>query len=160
MKKLVLPLAILAMGLLIGAAVVADCLRLAADARGRVELADAEIQKHETRLMTLLAGAPQVTPEVTAAIAEYNAAGGREARRAAYDKVVASYRGTMSASVDPTNPLARKFMDDTAGAINRRDVAEKPYDVESAAYRQFLGSWRGGVARRFSSRAREDWKSE
>ena len=48
----------------------------------------------------------------------------------------------MSGGVDPTNPLDRKFMDDMAGAINRREIAEKPYDDELAAYQQFLNGWR------------------
>ncbi len=41
-------------------------------------------------------------------------------------------------------------MDDTAGAINRRQVAEKPYDEELAAYQAYLKSWRGTIARMFS----------
>jgi hypothetical protein len=64
----------------------------------------------------------------------------------------------MSASVDPTNPLDRKFMDDIAGAINRREIAEKPFEDEWAAYQEFLNSLRGRVARGFSPQARGDWK--
>ena len=43
-------------------------------------------------------------------------------------------------------------MDDIAGAINRREVAEKQYDVEWAAYREALGGFRGRIARMFSAR--------
>jgi hypothetical protein len=160
MKKFILPLAILGMGLLLGAAVVADCLRLAADARQRVHLADVEIVKHDIRLVRLLAGAPQVSPEVTAAIAQYASAKGVNARLAAYDAIVAGFQKTMAGNVDPDNPLDRKFMDDTAGAINRREIAEKLFDAEWAAYRKFLGSWKGKVARRFSSQSRADWQAE
>ncbi len=64
--------------------------------------------------------------------------------------LVASYRQTMSTSVDATNPLDRKFMDDTAGAINRREVAEEPFNEESSAYEAYLHSWRGRIARLFS----------
>jgi uncharacterized membrane protein YgcG len=46
------------------------------------------------------------------------------------------------------------------GAINRREIAQKPYDEESSAYQQFLASWQGAVARRFSSQARSDWKAD
>lgn len=160
MKKLVLPLAILAMGLLLGAAVVADCLRLAADARERVAMADAEIEKHERRLVKLLDGWAAKSPVIVAAIATFEAADGPEARNEAYERLVASYRQTAPTTVDPTNPLDRKFMDDTAGAINRREIAQKPYDDESSAYRQFLASWKGAVARRFSTQARADWKAD
>ena len=65
----------------------------------------------------------------------------------------------MSAAIDATNPLDRKFMDDTTGAINRRQVAEKPYDEESAAYQAYLASWRGQIARMISPVARADAKS-
>jgi len=160
MKKFVLPLAILGMGLLVGAAVVWDCLRLAADARQRVELADAEIAKHETRLIKLLVDAPQAPPEVTAAIMEYMSAKNLSTRLAAYDHIVAAFQKTMADHVDPNNPLARKFMDDAAGAINRREIAEQPFEQETAAYRAYLGSWRGQIARRFSALARADWKAE
>ena len=51
--------------------------------------------------------------------------------------------------VDPTDPLARKFMDDVAGAINRREVAEGPFNVEEGAYRAYMNSVRGKVARCF-----------
>jgi hypothetical protein len=160
MKKLIIPLAILAMGLLLGAAVVADCLRLAADARERVALADAEIEKHERRLVKLLDGWAEKSPVVAAAIATFEAADGPTARNEAYERLVASFHQSEPKDLDPTNPLDRKFMDDTAGAINRHEVAQKPYDEESAAYRQFLASWKGAVARRFSSQARADWNAE
>ena len=74
MKKLVLPLAILAMVLLLGAAVAWDCVRFAADARHRVELADEEMQKQETRLVKLLAGFAKTPPEVQSAVAAYQGA--------------------------------------------------------------------------------------
>ena len=80
-------------------------------------------------------------------------------RRAAYEQMVSGFRQTMSGTVDPTNPLDRKFMDDVAGAINRREIAQQPYDDEVAAYQEFLGGRRGGVARLCSARARTDWKA-
>ncbi|MCP6725939.1 hypothetical protein NL526_28170, partial [Klebsiella pneumoniae] len=61
-----------------------------------------------------------------------------------------------STSVDPTNPLDRKFMDDVAGAINRREIAEKSFDEEWAAYQEFLNGSLGRIARWFSSQARVD----
>ena len=159
MKKIVLPLAVLAMLGLIGAAVALDCLRLAADARGRAELADEEMHKHELRLVTLLAGFEPLSPEVQATIAAYRQAENSAARRGAYAQVVTSFRQTMSGKVDPTNSLDRKFMDDVVGAINRREIAQKSYDDEEAAYQAFLSGRRGGVARKFSARARLDWKA-
>ncbi len=159
MKKAVLPLAVLAMLGLIGAAVAWDCVRLAADARHRVELADEELQKHEQRLVTLLTGSPRLSREVHDAVNAHQETSGPQARHAAYDKLVASFRQTMSESIDPTNPLDRRFMDDIAGAINRREVAQKPYDNEVAEYHQFLQGHRGNVARWFSSQTRADWKT-
>jgi hypothetical protein len=160
MKKFILPLAILGIGLLLGAAVAIDCVRLADDARERVQLADAEVAKHETRLVKLLADAPQASPEVTDAIAEYRSARDMSERRAAYEHIVQGFQKTMMPNVDATNPLARKFMDDAAGAINRHEIAEQPFVLEKAAYRAYLGSWRGRIARRFSALARADWRAD
>lgn len=94
---------------------------------------------------------------VEADLGAYQAAANPHDRHNSYYSLVMSFRKTMSGGVDPTNPLDRKFMDDIAGAINRREVAEKPYDEESVAYMNFLASWRGKLARTFSSRARSDW---
>jgi hypothetical protein len=145
-------------GLVLGA-VALDCTRMAADARHRVDLADGELRKHEERLSKLLAGSAERWPEVSSAIGEYQAAKELTARHAAYEKLVTDWRRTTSTSVDPTNPLDRKFMDDIAGAINRREIAEKAFDAEWALYQEFLNSARGGVARWFSPRATADWEA-
>jgi hypothetical protein len=158
MKKLVLPLAILVMLLLLGAAMAWDCVRYAADARHRVELADQEMQKQEARLVKLLTGFAKTPPEVQSAVAAYRGAESPHARHGAYEQLVVSFRKTMVSEIDPTNPLDRKFMDDIAGAINRREVSEKAYDDESAAYQHFLAGFRGSVAKLFSSRAQADGK--
>ena len=157
MKRNLLPLVFFAAFALLAVAIAVDCVRLAADARDRVRLADDELKKHEDRLATLLAGSPQVTPEAKSTIATYRTADNPPARHAAYQELVASFRQTMSGAVDATNPLDRKFMDDTAGAINRREIAEKPFDEESAAHQAYLASWRGQIARWFSSTARADF---
>jgi hypothetical protein len=159
-KSLVVPLALLAMAALLAAAFAADCVRLAAEARERVALADAELAKHERRLAKLLGDSPRVTPEVRAAIAAHESAAEMPARHAAYERLVTSFRQTMPADADPNNPLERKFMDDVAGAINRREIAEKPFETESTAYQSFLQSRLGRVARWFSAQARADFEPE
>lgn len=156
MKKAIIPLALLAMACLMVVAVAADCLRFEADARARVESADAELKKHEDRLARLLAGSPHVSPEMQAAIAAHEKAAGPRERHETYEQLVAQFRQTMSAAVDPTNPLDRKFMDDVAGSINRREVAQKQYDQELSAYRELMSGLRGRVARWFSSDADAD----
>lgn len=158
MKKLILPVAILVMAAVVLGAFALDSTRMAADSRHRAELADGELRKHEERLVTLLAGSDKRSPEVDAAITAYRAAEVLPARHAAYTQLVVAFRQTMSSSIDPTNPLDRKFMDDIAGAINRREIAEKPFQDEWKAYEEFLSSLRGRVARWFSSQARTDWK--
>jgi hypothetical protein len=159
MKQLIVPLAIVAMVALLGAAAAWDCVRLAADARHRVALADQDMQKHELRLVKLLTARENSSPELQSAASTYQAANTATARHEAYEQLVAIIRSKKANGVDATNPLDRKFMDDVAGAINRREIAEQPYDEELAAYQQFLNSFRGGVARMFSVRARTDWKS-
>ncbi len=159
MKRNLLPLMFLSAFALLAIAIAVDCVRIAGEYRERVALADAEVAKQEVRLVKLLEGSPQVTPEVTAAIGSYRGAQDWPARHEAFEALAASFQKTMASKLDATNPLDRKFMDDAAGAINRRQVAEKPFDVEEAAYQAYLASWRGQIAQWFSSSARADAKS-
>ena len=145
-----MPAALLAMALLTGAAMVWDCTRLARDARERVEWADAEMRKHEERLVGIVTGSAGVPPEVGDAVAAYREAGDVEERHEAYSDLVAACRGTMVPGLDPTHPLDRKLMDDVAGAMNRREIAEATYAAELAGYRKFAGGICGRVAGRFS----------
>jgi hypothetical protein len=156
MRKLIVPLALIAMGALLGAAVVIDCVRLAADRHNRVSVADGQMATQEMRLANVLSNSAKATPEVQSAISMLKSIHGRQARMQAYDALVASYQKTMSGSVDATNPLDRKFMDEASGAINRREVAQNQYEEESAAYQEFLNSWRGSIAKRFYLEARRD----
>jgi hypothetical protein len=154
MRKLIVPLALLAMGLLLAAAVAIDCVRLAHDAYYRVELADAEMAKNEIRLVKQMEGRPKTAPEVEAAIEKVKLSRDRAERIAAYDSIVAVFRNSTSAELDPNNILDRKFTDEAAGAMNRRDVAQKLYDAERSAYDAYMNSWRGRIARIFSPAVR------
>jgi hypothetical protein len=144
------------MAVLLGGSVVIDCVRLAADRHHRVFSADGQMVTQEIRLVNLLANSPKATPEVQSAISILKSIHGRQARMQAYDALVASFHQTMSGRIEATNPLDRKFMDEAAGAINRRAVAQKQYEEESSDYQNFLNSWRGSVAKRFSSQARQE----
>ncbi len=149
MRKLIVPIALLLMGILLGTAVVRDCVRLAADRNNRVSVADGQMMTQEFRLVTMLENSPKTTPEVYAAISTLKSTKSRQARIQAFDALVASYRKTMPGKLDPTNPLDRKLMDEADGAINRRDVVQKQYDEEASEYLDFLNSWRGGIAKKF-----------
>jgi hypothetical protein len=149
MRKFVVPLALLLMAVLLGTAVVRDCVRLAADRNSRVLVADGQMATQEIRLVKILENSPQTTPEVSAAISTLKSIHGRQARVQAYDALVASYRKTMPGKLDATNPLDRKLMDEADGAINRRDVAQKQYDAEASDYLDFLNSWRGSIVKKF-----------
>jgi hypothetical protein len=160
MKKLVLPSAIVLMMVFIAAAYTWDSVRAAAAARHRVDLADQEMQNHEQRLVKLLEEHPKATPEVKAAVASFHSgASTPEQRREAYAQVVASFKSTMAGQIDATDPLDRKFMDDIAGAMNRREVAQKQYEEESNAYQRFTGGFRGRLAGLLSPSASVDESS-
>ena len=98
----------------------------------------------------------QTSPEVRTAVGNLKDIHDRKSRMANYDSLLASFRNTMPGKIDATNQLDRKFMDDAAGAMNRREVAQKQYDEEAAAYQSYINSWRGGVARMFSAKVRRD----
>lgn len=156
MKRNLLPLMFFAAFALLAVAIAVDCVRLASATAERVQLADVELIKHEKRLVSLLDASPHATPEVKSALADYRAARDVESRHAVYERLATSFQQTMSTTLDATNPLDRKFMDDTAGAINRRQVAEKSFDEELAARQAYLHSWRGTIARMISPAARAD----
>jgi hypothetical protein len=160
MKIRVIALAIFGMIVLLASAVAFDSMRMAAEARRRLELADEELQKHEMRLMKLLADSPKASAEVKDAVGKHQAAASMHARHDAYERVVSAFRQTMSDTIDPTNPLDRKYMDDLAGAINRRERAEQSYDQESARYQSSLVGLRGRIARTLSSQAKADFEAE
>jgi hypothetical protein len=153
-KRHLLAAAAIAMLALIAAAFALDCVRLAAQARRRVNLADHELAKHEQRLVKLLTGSAALSPEVELAIAAYQAPASPPARHIAFDQLIAAFRQTMEHALDPTNALERKFMDDVAGAINRREMAEAPYNAEMSAYQAYLSGVRGAVARSLSTQGR------
>jgi hypothetical protein len=136
-----------AMLAIILAAFALDCVRLAAQSRRRVELADQELVKHEQRLVKLLTGSSALSPEVQSAITAYEAPASPAARHAAFDHLLVAFRQSMEPAVDPANALDRKFMDDIAGAINRREIAEAPHDAEMSEYQRYLSGPRGAVAR-------------
>ena len=142
--------AALGMLALIAGAFAFDCHRLALQARSRVELADQELRKHEQRLVKVLSVSPALTPDVQFAITIYEGSSQPPLRHTAYDKLVAAFQKTMQAELDPADPLARKFMDDVAGALNRREIAEKSYDAEIAAYHDYMSGLRGAVVNWFS----------
>jgi len=156
MNKRVLVAAVaFAMLALIASAFALDCVRLADQAHRRVDLADQELSKHEQRLVKLLSSSNALSPDVQLAITAHQAAQSLPARHIAFDQLLAVFGRTMQPDVDPTHVLGRKFMDDVAGAINRRELAEPPFEAEMAAYRTYLGGSRGSVARWFSLRHRE-----
>ena len=155
-KRYVIAAAAVAMLAVIAAAFALDCVRLAAQSHRRVELADQELVKHEQRLVKLLTGSAALSPEVQSAITAYEAPASPAARHAAFDQLLAAFRQSMEHAVDPTNALDRKFMDDIAGAINRREIAEAPYDAEMSEYQRYLSGPRGTVARWLSPQVRAE----
>ncbi len=156
MRKLIVPLALLVMAVVLGLAIAIDCAHLAADKYSRVLVADGQMVTQEIRLVNVLSNSAKMTPEVQSAITTLKAIHSRKERMEAYDALVGSFQKTMADKVDATNPLDRKFMDDAAGAINRRNVAQKQYDEEAAEYHRFLSTWRGRAARYFYAQARKD----
>lgn len=156
MRRLIVPLALLAMGLLLGVAVVIDCVRLARDAQNRVLVTDGAMVTQEIRFAKQLEGNAKTGAAVRAAIEKFKAIHTRQERMAAYDELVVAFRNSASEKIDPNNQLDRKFLDEATGAINRRDVAQKQNTEEQAVYEAFMNSWRGKLAAFVSTGVRRD----
>jgi hypothetical protein len=151
MKKLAIPVALLAMLLLLASAFWWDCVRYASAARARVFIADDEVRKQEARLVKILSDSGKSTDEANAAVAAYQSAPNPQARQERFELIFSAFQKSMSGSLDVTSPLDRKLSDEVIGAMNRRRVAMKAYDEEAKSYQDFLGSFRGRVASLFSS---------
>lgn len=150
MKFIVLPLAVLVMLALVAVAFAWDCVRLEHQAAERLAVADAELTRPEQRLVATLNGLPEVPADVTAALATYRAAQTRPERHAAYADLQATTERSLVTSLDATNPLSRRVMDEVAGAINRRTIAEKTYAAQQSQYQAWQQSFRGRVASVFT----------
>lgn len=150
MKKLVIPLVLLAMLLLLATAFCWDSVRYANAARARVFLADDDVRKQGTRLVKILSDSGKTTEEVRAAITAYQAAPNPHARQEKFEWIVDAFQKTMAGSLDATAPLDRKLSDEILGAMNRRRVAMKAYDEEMKAYQGILSGVRGRIAGLFS----------
>lgn len=135
---------------LVAGAFIWDCVRLDRQFSAQLDAVDGEMLKHEDRLITAVQGMPQVPNDVNAAIENYRAAQGRENRHAAYAALKATTERSLTTLLDPTNPLSRRVMDDVAGAINRRTVAEKPYADAVSDYQRWQNTFRGRVASNFT----------
>lgn len=149
MKRLVIPIGLLAMAVVVAVAFVWDCVRIDGDHREQVALADADLQRNEDRLVQALRGLGEPSPALQVAIDAHASAKSRDARHTAYGRLRAEAEQALTQVKDPNQPAARKVIDDVSGAINRRRVAEQAYQQSVAALDQWRGTFRGATARRF-----------
>jgi len=152
-KYILLPLMVVMMSGLVAVAFIWDCVRLDRQYAAQLDAVDGDMLKHEDRLITAVQGMPQLPDDVNTAIANYRAAEGRENRHAAYAELKKTIERSLTTSLDPTNPLSRRVMDDVNGAINRRTLAEKPYAEAQGEYQTWRNTLRGRVAGNFTDHA-------
>lgn len=147
MRRLAIPLALLAMAALVASAFVWDCARLDGNHRQRVALADDALRTNEERLVQALRGLGAPAPELQAALDAHAEAADRDARHAAYAQLRAAAERALAQAPNPDQPATRKVLDEAAGAINRRRVAEPEYQAGVAALAEWRQGFRGAIAR-------------
>jgi hypothetical protein len=86
---------------------------------------------------------------VKSAIQAYNAATTPEERRGAYDELVAATQQAIT-----SQPPITTTKDDIAGAINRRVVAERPFNEVKEEYDRWLKTPRGRLGEQILDGAR------
>lgn len=138
MRKLILVIAVFVMGGIIVGAFAMDSVRLTLAARERVADADEALKTAEIRLVRTLSAWGDAPESVRSAIQAYQAAKTPEERRGAYDGLVAA---TLQAIT--SQPPIATTKDDIAGAINRRVVAERPFNEVKEEYDRWLKTTRG-----------------
>jgi hypothetical protein len=132
---------------LAAAAFVWDSARALSSADAAVEERDAYLKAQEERFISLLASLPEQGPELPRIISEYKQSPDRRTRHAAFEKLVAASQKQMFAEVDPTDPLKRRFADDFAGALNRRQIGKGFFDQAVAEYDALAQTTRGKAGR-------------
>ncbi len=151
MRKLLLPAGLLAMLAVFGLAFAWDSVRVVSAARQRVVLADSEVRLQEERLVALAAAPPVADAALAEALATYRAAQGVAARRAAYESLWIAATAAGGATPAEPSTAARRWLDDTAGAANRRTIADRHYQEELANFRALVQSLRGSLAEQLRS---------
>ena len=138
MRKLILVIAVFVMGGIIVGAFAMDSVRLTLAARERVADADEALKTAEIRLVRTLSAWGDAPESVKSAIQAYQAAKTPEERRGAYDGLVAATQQAIT-----SQPPIATTKDDIAGAINRRVVAERPFNEVKEEYDRWLKTTRG-----------------
>lgn len=145
---IVLPLALLAMALLIGAAFFADCARIADGLQAKLALADEPVLKSEARVADLLRQRGRLPREVQTALDRYDPAAPPDERQAAFDRL-AGHLPLLDDAEEPGEGV--QLRDEIQGAVNRRRVALEAYRQHGAEWTAYCGSLRGRVAVRMGS---------
>ncbi len=145
----VLPLALLAMALVIGAAFCADCVRVAGQLQAKLALADEPLQKSEARVVELLRQRGALPLEIESALGRYDPAAPSADRLEAFDALAGRLPLLDAGRQDES--LVR-LRDEINGALNRRRVALEVRQQQAAAWNAFRDSLRGRVAARLGVR--------
>lgn len=149
MRKLILVIAVLVMGAIMAGAFAMDSVRLTLAAREQVANADDALKTAEIRLVRTLSAWGDAPESVKSAIQAYNAATTPEERRGAYDELVAATQQAIT-----SQPPITTTKDDIAGAINRRVVAERPFNEVKEEYDRWLKTPRGRLGEQILDKSR------
>jgi hypothetical protein len=140
MRRLIIPLAILLMAGLLAVSFAVDCANLTAQSGQSIEQGDAELRKHEERLIQALEGWANPPAEIRTSIDVYRQSPDWQERHSNYFDLVGAV--TRGLATDPPLPAVA---DGAKGAINRREVAEKNLEEIFDHHRRWLATTRGKV---------------
>ncbi|MBX7166158.1 MAG: hypothetical protein K1X74_07395 [Pirellulales bacterium] len=149
MSRLIVLAGIVGMIALVAAAFCWDCVRLESGYRRFAARADEQVAKHEQRLIAAVEGWPNLPADVVAALAAYRAAADSAERREAFAALAIATDKSLLATLDATNPAARRVIDEVHGAINRRNVVLKEIGGSLEEHARWSESFRSSVARMF-----------
>ena len=113
----------------------------------QVQAMDRELALQEGRFIQTIYGQHADDAEARDKLIEqYRNAPGGDERREVFSELMNRTRQSLGA-VDPANPLARRFADESAGAINRWQLLHRRFEETTAAYNDFAQGLRGRLGR-------------
>jgi len=108
---------------------------------------DRELMRHEDKLITLIQSTNRGSPQFIAAYEACKRTDDISGRHLGFTNIIIDI-GQQAFDVD--HPIERRYADEYAGALNRRQVAMRHYTEAAIEYNQVTAGLRGSIARFFT----------
>lgn len=121
--------------------------------RSQLETVDTELKLHEERYLREISSFPNIPGELTESIQRYRTTDTISARHRLFNDLTTQAQRFLLGRDPSSNQLERKMLDEMAGALNRRQIAERHFQEALQECKRVQSSWRGTLGGVFSGGA-------